>query len=67
MEDVSSALTLTGNQMEKLSSEVTADMGDIVVGMDEIEKAQLAVAEESAKVSSLTSAIRMQMDKFKTE
>lgn len=67
LEDVSSALTLTGNQMEKLSSEVTADMGDIVVGMDEIEKAQLAVAEESAKVSSLTSAIRMQMDKFKTE
>ena len=35
--------------------------------LDEIEKAQLAVAEESAKVSSLTSAIRMQMDKFKTE
>ena len=67
LEDVSSALTLTGNQMEKLSSEVTADMGDIVVGMDEIEKAQLAVAEESAKVSSLTSAIREQMDKFKTE
>jgi len=55
------------NETEKLSSEVTADMGDIVVGMDEIEKAQLAVAEESAKVSSLTSAIRMQMDKFKTE
>jgi methyl-accepting chemotaxis protein len=63
---VSGNLKDTGSQIQRLSDEVSGGMSEIVIGMNEIEKAQHLVFDEASKVKEITSSIHDQVNEFKT-
>ena len=65
--DVSTELRQTGGKIEHLAAEVSSGMGEIVLGMEEIARAQHTVVSEASKVNEITDAIQNQVNKFKTE
>ncbi|MGP1532139.1 MAG: methyl-accepting chemotaxis protein [Treponema sp.] len=65
--DVSMELRQTGGKIEHLAAEVSSGMGEIVLGMEEIARAQHTVVSEASKVNEITDAIQNQVNKFKTE